>query len=62
MQISFSGYTTAENRAAKTWMEYIADSPVFYEQSRQKRPVPDLTRAELVGLDGCYLDNAPHSV
>jgi len=32
---------------------------VFDNQSRTKKPAPDLTAAGLVGLDGRYLNNAP---
>jgi signal transduction histidine kinase/CheY-like chemotaxis protein len=39
--------------------DLIKDVPVFDEQSRDKRPAADLTRAGYVGLDGRYLNNAP---
>ncbi|MCC8165617.1 MAG: HAMP domain-containing methyl-accepting chemotaxis protein [Planctomycetes bacterium] len=41
------------------WFDYVKDIPTFHEQSRSKRPAPELTRAGLIGLDGRYLNNAP---
>jgi signal transduction histidine kinase len=41
------------------YAEFIKGVPVFNEQSRNKRPAPELTAAGLVGLDGRYLNNAP---
>ncbi len=41
------------------WTDCVKDYPTFFEQSRNKRPAPALTRAGLVGLDGRYLNNAP---
>jgi signal transduction histidine kinase/HAMP domain-containing protein len=41
------------------YTEFIRDQPTFTEQSRDKRPAPELTTAGLVGLDGRYLNNAP---
>ncbi|MDR1039165.1 MAG: response regulator [Deltaproteobacteria bacterium] len=41
------------------WTDYVEGYPLFFEQSRVKRPAPELTRAGLVGLDGRYLNNAP---
>lgn len=41
------------------WTDYVKDYPVFFEQSRTKKPAPELTRRGLVGLDGRYLNNAP---
>ncbi|MDR2390337.1 MAG: methyl-accepting chemotaxis protein, partial [Planctomycetota bacterium] len=41
------------------WMDYVKDYPIFYEQSRGKKPAMELTKAGLVGLDGRYLNNAP---
>lgn len=41
------------------WTDYVRNIPVFHEQSREKKPAPELTRAGLVGLDGRYLNNAP---
>jgi signal transduction histidine kinase len=41
------------------YAEFIGNVTVFHEQSRSKRPAPDLTAAGLVGLDGRYLNNAP---
>ncbi|MDR0315707.1 MAG: response regulator [Treponema sp.] len=42
-----------------SYTEFIKSVPVFHEQSRGKRPAPELTAAGLVGLDGRYLNNAP---
>ena len=42
-----------------SYTEFIKTVPTFHEQSRSKRPAPELTRAGLVGLDGRYLNNAP---
>jgi len=41
------------------YIEFIKGVPLFFEQSRSKRPAPQLTAAGLVGLDGRYLNNAP---
>ncbi|MCL2811626.1 MAG: ATP-binding protein [Clostridia bacterium] len=43
------------------WMDFVemTNWPLFDEQSRDKRPAPELTRLGLVGLDGRYLNNAP---
>jgi signal transduction histidine kinase/ActR/RegA family two-component response regulator len=41
------------------WTDFVRGYPVFNEQSRSKRPAPELTRAGMVGLDGRYLNNAP---
>jgi PAS domain S-box-containing protein len=41
------------------YTEFIKGVPVFQEQSRNKKPAPQLTAAGLVGLDGRYLNNAP---
>jgi signal transduction histidine kinase/FixJ family two-component response regulator len=40
-------------------LDLIKGVPVFDEQSRSKKPAPDLTKAGYVGLDGRYLNNAP---
>ena len=42
-----------------SYVEFIKGVPTFHEQSRSKRPAPQLTAAGLVGLDGRYLNNAP---
>ncbi len=44
------------------WTDYVKDYPLFKDQSRSRKPAPDLTRAGLVGLDGRYLNNAPQCV
>ena len=41
------------------YSQFIKDVPVFHNQSRSKKPAPQLTAAGLVGLDGRYLNNAP---
>jgi signal transduction histidine kinase/CheY-like chemotaxis protein len=55
-----------ENSIYQAWQasglpytEFIKDVPVFVDQSRGKKPAPELTAAGLVGLDGRYLNNAP---
>ncbi|MDR1520757.1 MAG: methyl-accepting chemotaxis protein, partial [Planctomycetota bacterium] len=52
-------YQGWKNSGLEKWTDYVKDKPVFHEQSRSKKPAPELTRAGLVGLDGRYLDNAP---
>ncbi|MDR1654955.1 MAG: PAS domain S-box protein [Treponema sp.] len=42
--------------------DFLADVPVFHEQSRSKKPAAELTAAGLVGLDGRYLNNAPQCI
>ncbi|MDR1174465.1 MAG: PAS domain S-box protein [Treponema sp.] len=42
--------------------DFLKDVPVFHEQSRGKKPAPELTAAGLVGLDGRYLNNAPQCI
>ncbi|MDR2304657.1 MAG: PAS domain S-box protein [Treponema sp.] len=42
--------------------DFLKDIPVFHEQSRNKKPAPELTAAGLVGLDGRYLNNAPQCI
>jgi signal transduction histidine kinase/CheY-like chemotaxis protein/PAS domain-containing protein len=41
------------------YSKFIQTVPVFNEQSRRKKPAPELTAGGLVGLDGRYLNNAP---
>ncbi|MDR1566338.1 MAG: PAS domain-containing protein [Treponema sp.] len=41
------------------YTEFIKGVAPFQEQSRSKKPAPELTAAGLVGLDGRYLNNAP---
>ena len=41
------------------YVEFIKTAPVLHEQSREKKPAPQLTAEGLVGLDGRYLNNAP---
>ncbi|MDL2301632.1 response regulator [Lachnospiraceae bacterium OttesenSCG-928-D06] len=42
-----------------SWISYVEDYPIFYEQSRTKTPAAQLTKDGYVGLDGRYLNNAP---
>ncbi|MDR2478416.1 MAG: response regulator [Treponema sp.] len=48
--------------SGKSYAEFIKDVPVFQDQSRSKKPAPQLTAAGLVGLDGRYLNNAPQCI
>ncbi|MDR1657713.1 MAG: response regulator [Deltaproteobacteria bacterium] len=41
------------------WTDYVEEFPIFFEQSRSKKPAPALTKSRLVGLDCRYLNNAP---
>ena len=52
-------YDEWQENGIEDWTEFIADYPTFNEQSREKSPASELTRAGLVGLDGRYLNNAP---
>jgi signal transduction histidine kinase/CheY-like chemotaxis protein/HAMP domain-containing protein len=52
----------AWQESGKSYVDFIKDQPVFVEQSRQKRPAAQLTKAGLVALDGRYLNNAPQCV
>ncbi len=54
-----STYNAWQASGVEDWTEFVADLPTFHEQSRLKKPAPELTAAGLVGLDGRYLDNAP---
>ena len=45
--------------SGQRYADFIKGAPVFHEQSRDKKPAPELTAAGLVGLDGRYLNNAP---
>ncbi|MDR1929708.1 MAG: response regulator [Treponema sp.] len=45
--------------SGKNYADFITEVPVFQDQSRDKKPAAELTRAGLVGLDGRYLNNAP---
>ncbi|MDR1487649.1 MAG: response regulator [Deltaproteobacteria bacterium] len=46
----------------KKWTDYVKDYPIFFEQTRTKKPAPELTKAGLVGLDCRYLNNAPQCI
>jgi signal transduction histidine kinase/HAMP domain-containing protein len=48
--------------SGKTYVNFIKDVPEFQDQSRNKKPAPELTAAGLVGLDGRYLNNAPQCI
>jgi len=52
-------YEAWKESGVEKWMDFIVNQPIFYKQSRGKRPAPELTKAGLVGLDGRYLNNAP---
>ncbi|MDR1312292.1 MAG: response regulator [Deltaproteobacteria bacterium] len=54
-------YSDWKGSGIAKWTDFVreTDYPVFHEQSRTKRPAPELTRAGLVGLDGRFLNNAP---
>ncbi|MDR1966261.1 MAG: response regulator [Synergistaceae bacterium] len=45
--------------SGKSYVDFIKDQPEFFNQSREKKPAAELTKAGLVGLDGRYLNNAP---
>ncbi len=55
-------YEGWKQSGVEKWYDYLKDYPPFFEQSREKRPAPALTRAGLVGLDGRYLNNAPQCI
>ena len=42
-----------------SYVDFIRNVPTFQDQSRSKKPAPELTAQGLVGLDGRYLNNAP---
>jgi signal transduction histidine kinase len=48
--------------SGQSYADFIKGVPVFHEQSRDKKPAPELTAAGLIGLDGRYLNNAPQCV
>jgi signal transduction histidine kinase/HAMP domain-containing protein/ActR/RegA family two-component response regulator len=48
--------------SGRPYAEFIKNVPVFQEQSRRKKPAPELTAEGLVGLDGRYLNNAPQCI
>lgn len=52
-------YDAWQECGAEKWTDHVADITLFDDQSRNKVPAPDLTKAGLVGLDGRYLNNAP---
>ena len=42
-----------------SYVDFIKGVPTFVDQSRSKKPAPELTAAGLIGLDCRYLNNAP---
>ncbi|GHU66131.1 hypothetical protein FACS189447_06370 [Spirochaetia bacterium] len=54
-------YNAWKSSGIEKWNDFVEQTnwPVFDEQSRSKKPAPELTAAGLVGLDGRYLNNAP---
>lgn len=72
---SIIGYDPETGRPATPWLDkdlyaawkksgedintFLEKQPVFYQQSRNKKPSPELTKAGLVGLDCRYLNFAP---
>jgi signal transduction histidine kinase/CheY-like chemotaxis protein len=52
-------YDAWQASGVEKWTDFIEGWPTFDQQSRTKKPAPELTKAGLVGLDGRYLNNAP---
>jgi len=52
-------YEGWQESGLSSWLDYVANIPTFFMQSRSKTPTAELTQAGLVGLDGRYLNNAP---
>ena len=52
-------YTGWQESGLSKWYEYAYNYPEFFEQSRSKKPSPELTKNGLVGLDCRWLNNAP---
>ncbi|MDR1862664.1 MAG: PAS domain-containing protein [Treponema sp.] len=54
-------YTAWKASGIEKWHDFaeITNWPTFDNQSRSKKPAPELTAQGLVGLDGRYLNNAP---
>ncbi|MDR2503887.1 MAG: PAS domain-containing protein [Deltaproteobacteria bacterium] len=48
--------------SGQSYAQFIKDVPTFTDQSVNKKPAPDLTRAGLVGLDCRYLNFAPQCI
>ncbi len=45
--------------SSESYTDFIADYPIFHEQTTKKRPAKELTAQGLLGLDCRYLNNAP---
>jgi PAS domain S-box-containing protein len=54
-------YNAWKASGIESWLDFvrITNWPLFDNQSRSKKPAPELTAQGLVGLDGRYLNNAP---
>ncbi|MCL2719239.1 MAG: ATP-binding protein [Lachnospiraceae bacterium] len=52
-------YEAWQESGIEKWTDFIVDWPTFDEQTRDKKPAPELTKKGLIGLDGRYLNNAP---
>ncbi|WP_245535097.1 ATP-binding protein [Leadbettera azotonutricia] len=54
-------YNAWKASGIEKWDDFVERTnwPIFDEQSRTKKPAPELTAAGFVGLDGRYLNNAP---
>lgn len=44
------------------WTDYVKDFPPFHEQSRTKKPAPELTKAGLLAIDGRWVNHAPQAI
>jgi len=55
-------YEEWKSSGIKKWNDFIVKWPLFDQQSRNKKPHPQLTKDGLIGLDGRYLNNAPQCV
>jgi signal transduction histidine kinase/CheY-like chemotaxis protein/HPt (histidine-containing phosphotransfer) domain-containing protein len=52
-------YNAWKESGVEKWTDFIVSQPLFDQQSRNKSPAHELTKAGFVGLDGRYLNNAP---
>ncbi len=52
----------AWQESGKTYGDFIVDFPPFLEQSRKKKPSPEITKQGLLALDCRYLNFAPQCV
>ncbi|MCL2705177.1 MAG: response regulator [Spirochaetaceae bacterium] len=55
-------YEAWQSSGIEKWNDFILLWPLFDQQSRSKKPHPQLTKKGLVGLDGRYLNNAPQCI